>query len=199
MTDANARPTADASQLQDESFPVEVTESSVVYAGHVWDVRSDTFLYNGHPTTRDYIDHPGAVAVVAVDEAQNVLLIQQYRHPLRQRNWEIPAGLLDVEGEEPVETAKRELAEEVDLVASTWDHLATIRTSPGGSDETVHLFLARGLAAAPEVHAREAEEADIRVEWVPLADAVAGVLGGRLHNAILALGVLGAAERLRGA
>ena len=141
--------------------------------------------------------HPGAAAIVAVDAEERVLLIQQYRHPIRHRDWEIPAGLLDVVGEPPLETARRELAEEVDLVASDWSPLVSIFTTPGGNDEVVHLFLARGLAPAAEEHAREAEEADIRSEWIPLQDAVTGVLEGRLRNGILATGVLAAAERLR--
>lgn len=183
--------------LADEPVALEVTESDLVYAGRVWDVRSDTFAYNGEEIVRQYVDHPGAAAIVALDEDDRVLLIQQYRHPIRHRDWEIPAGLLDVEGETPLETAQRELAEEADLAASSWEPLVSIFTTPGGNDEVVHLFLARGLRPMGEAHAREAEEADIRVEWVPLADVVAGVLAGRLRNGILALGALSAAERLR--
>jgi len=163
----------------------------------VWDVRSDTVAYGDGQIVRQYVDHPGAAAVVAVDDEGRVLLIQQYRHPIRHRDWEIPAGLLDMAGETPLETARRELAEEVDLAASSWEPLVSIFTTPGGNDEIVHLFLARGLTPASEVHAREDEEADIRLEWLPLADAVAGVLAGRLRNGILAVGLLAAAERLR--
>lgn len=196
MTDA--APIADAAEpLRDEPVEVEVTDSDLVYEGRVWDIRSDTFGYGGHATVRQYMDHPGAVAVVAVDDAERVLLIQQYRHPIRARDWEVPAGLLDVDGEPPVDTAHRELAEETDLVAASMEPLVSIRTSPGGSDEVVHLFLARGLTATPEAFVREAEEADIRLEWTPLADAVSAVLEGRMSNAILAVGVLAAAERLR--
>jgi 8-oxo-dGTP pyrophosphatase MutT (NUDIX family) len=186
------------SPLADEPVELAVTESDLVYAGRVWDVRSDTFAYNGEQIVRQYVDHPGAAAVVAIDDDDRVLLIQQYRHPIRHRDWEIPAGLLDVEGESPLETAVRELAEEADLVAAAWEPLVSIFTTPGGNDEVVHLFLARGLSPHGEAHAREAEEADIRVEWVALADVVAGVLAGRLRNGILAVGALAAAERLRG-
>jgi 8-oxo-dGTP pyrophosphatase MutT (NUDIX family) len=187
----------DLRELRDESLEVAITASEVVFDGRVWDVRRDEFVYNGEPTVRDYVDHTGAVAVVAVDDEGRVLLLQQYRHPIRSRDWEIPAGLLDVHGEAHVDTARRELAEEADLVAASWEPLISIRTTPGGSDETVHIFLARELEAAPEVHAREAEEADIRLEWVDLDVAVSAVLEGRMHNAILAVGVLTAAERLR--
>lgn len=192
MTDAAA-----GSPLADEPVSLEVTDSDLVYEGRVWDVRSDTVAYNGGEIVRQYVDHPGAAAIVALDDDDRVLLIQQYRHPIRHRDWEIPAGLLDVAGETPMQTAVRELAEEADLVAASWEPLVSIFTTPGGNDEVVHLFLARGLSHAGEAHAREDEEADIRVEWVPLAEVIAGVLAGRLRNGILAVGVLAAAERLR--
>lgn len=185
--------------LADEPVDLAVTDSDLVYEGRVWDVRSDTFDYNGEEIVRQYVDHPGAAAVVAIDDAGRVLLIQQYRHPIRHRDWEVVAGLLDIVGESPLETAKRELAEEADLEAASWEPLVSIFTTPGGNDEVVHLFLARGLSPIADAHPREAEEADIRVEWVPLAEVVEGVLAGRLRNGILAVGVLAAAERLRGA
>ena len=186
-----------AEQLRDEPVEAAVTDSDIVYEGRVWDVRSDTLRYGDEEIVRQYVAHPGAAAVVALDDEDRVLLIQQYRHPIRHRDWEIPAGLLDVPGEPPAETARRELAEEVDLVAERWENLVSVFTTPGGNDEVVHVFLARGLSAVGHVHAREAEEADIRIEWIPLADAVEGVLAGRLRNGILAVGVLAAAERLR--
>jgi 8-oxo-dGTP pyrophosphatase MutT (NUDIX family) len=183
--------------LADEPVDATVLESERVYEGRVWDVRSDTVAYGDGRIVRQYVDHPGAAAVVAVDDESRVLLIQQYRHPIRLRDWEVPAGLLDVAGETPLETARRELAEEADLVADSWEPLLSIFTTPGGNDEVVHLFLARGLSPAGEVHAREDEEADIRLEWVPLADVVAGIFAGRLRNGIMTVGVLAAAERLR--
>jgi ADP-ribose pyrophosphatase len=188
---------APADDLRDEPVDPDVVSSDVVYDGVVWDVRRDTFRYNGDEIIREYVDHTGAAAIVAIDDDGKVLLIQQYRHPIRHRDWEIPAGLLDVTGESPLETAQRELKEEADLTASDWEPLVSIFTTPGGNDEVVHLFLARGLSPIAEAHAREAEEADIRVEWVPLQDAVTGVLEGRLRNGILAAGVLAAAEKLR--
>ena len=135
-----------AADLRDEPLDVEVLVSDVAFEGRVWDIRSDTFLYNGDRVVRDYVDHTGAVAIVALDEDDRVLLIQQYRHPIRHRDWEIPAGLLDVDGEPATETAKRELAEEVDLVASTWEPLVSVFSTPGGSNEVVQLFLATGLS-----------------------------------------------------
>ncbi len=186
-----------ADQLRDAPVEPEIVDSELVYAGRVWDVRNDTLRYGDGEIMRQYVDHPGAAAVVALDDEQRVLLIQQYRHPIRHRDWEIPAGLLDVEGESPLETAKRELVEEADLTARTWEPLLSVFTTPGGNDEVVHIFLARGLSAVGEVHAREAEEADIRIEWVSLQDAVSAVLAGRMRNGILAVGVLAAAEAIR--
>lgn len=186
-----------AEALQDEPVDAEVIESELVYSGRVWDVRSDTVRYGDGEIVRQYVDHPGAAAIVAVDDQDRVLLIQQYRHPIRHRDWEIPAGLLDIAGESPLQTAQRELVEEADLRAADWEPLLSIFTTPGGNDEVVHVFLARGLSPVGSAHAREAEEADIRVEWIPLQDAVTGVLQGRLRNGILAVGLLAAAERLR--
>ncbi len=189
MTDA-------AADLRDEPVDAQVAASDLVFEGRVWDLRSDTVRYNDGEIVRQYVDHPGAAAVVALDERGRVLLIQQYRHPIRQRDWELPAGLLDVPGEDPADAARRELAEEVDLAAASWEPLVSMFTSPGGSDEVVHLFLARGLSPL-EAFAREDEEADIRMAWIPLEDAVTAVLEGRIRNGIVMAGLFAAAERLR--
>ncbi|WP_136042281.1 MULTISPECIES: NUDIX domain-containing protein [unclassified Microbacterium] len=183
--------------LRDEPFEPEVLQSELVYEGRVWDVRSDRVRYGDGEIVRQYVDHTGAVAILALDDDGRVLLIQQYRHPIRHRDWELPAGLLDVEGEEPLAAAQRELAEEADLVAAHWEPLVSSWTTPGGNDEVIHIFLATGISSAENPHDREDEEADIRVEWVPLADAVDAVLEGRMHNGILTIGVLAAAQRLR--
>ena len=187
---------SEAKGLRDEPFEADVTASELVYAGRVWDVRSDTVRYGDGEIVRQYVDHPGAAAVVAVDDEERVLLIQQYRHPIRHRDWEIPAGLLDVAGEPPIETARRELAEEADLVAASIEPLVSVFTTPGGNDEVVHVFLARELTSASATFARTDEEADIRLEWVALADVVDGILAGRMRNGILVAGVLAAAEKL---
>ncbi|KTR74749.1 ADP-ribose pyrophosphatase [Microbacterium oxydans] len=183
--------------LRDEPFEPEVLHSDLVYRGRVWDVRSDRVRYGDGEIVRQYVDHTGAVAIVALDDEGRVLLIQQYRHPIRHRDWELPAGLLDVEGEEPLAAARRELAEEADLVAERWEPLVSSWTTPGGNDEIIHVFLATGVSSADAAHDREDEEADIRVAWVPLSDAVSAVLVGRMRNGILAIGVLAASQRLR--
>ncbi|MEV7828959.1 NUDIX hydrolase [Microbacterium enclense] len=184
-------------QLRDEAVELEVVSSDLVYEGAVWNVRSDTVRYGEGEMTRQYVAHPGAAAVVAIDDDERVVLIQQYRHPIKERDWEIPAGLLDVAGEPPIETAKRELTEEVDLEADRWQHLVSMHTTPGGNDEVVHVFLARGLRTVETDYEREHEESDMRVERLALADVIDGVLAGRLRNGILATGALAAAEVLR--
>ena len=184
-------------EIRDEPFSPEVLTSDLVYEGKVWDVRSDRVRYGDGEMVRQYVAHTGAVAILALDDDGRVLLIQQYRHPIRHRDWELPAGLLDIAGEEPLEAAKRELAEEADLVAAHWEPLVSSWTTPGGNDEMIHIFLATGISAAESAHDREDEEADIRVEWVPLSAAVGAVLAGRMRNGILSIGVLAASQRLR--
>lgn len=166
-----------------------------MYAGKVWDIRSDTVRFGGGEITREYVAHTGAVVVLAMDDNERVLLINQYRQPIRSREWELPAGLLDVDGEPPLEAAKRELAEETDLVAAEWSELVSMHPTPGGSDEVIHLFLARGLSPAPATHERTEEEAEIVLRWVPLGEAVAAVLDGRLRNGPLMVAVLAAHAR----
>lgn len=184
--------------LTDEPLEPELHESRLAYEGRVWDVREERFAYGGGELTRHYVDHPGAVAVLALDEADRVLLIQQYRHPVRRREWELPAGLLDAPDESPLAAARRELAEEVDLAAEEWALLADFVTSPGGSNEAVRIYLARGLRSTGRAFERSGEEADIVPRWVPLEEAVEAVRASRLGNAIAVVGVLSAeVERAR--
>lgn len=184
--------------LRDEPFAPEVLQSDLVYKGWVWNVRSDRVAYGDGEIVREYVEHTGAVAVLAMDAEGRVLLIQQYRHPIRHRDWELPAGLLDIAGEDPMAAAQRELAEEADLAADHWEPLVSTWTTPGGNSELIRIYLATGVRPVSEVFAREDEEADIRLEWVPLADAADAVIEGRLRNGILSLGVLAAERRLRG-
>jgi 8-oxo-dGTP pyrophosphatase MutT (NUDIX family) len=188
-----------AAGLRDEAFAVEVLETDVVFAGKVWEIRRERFAYGAGALTREFMEHPGAVAVLAVDAEDRILSIRQYRHPIQMRNWELPAGLLDVDGEAPREAAQRELAEEADLIAADWQPLVTLHTSPGGSDEIIHVFRATQLTAAEEVFARESEEADIEVRWIALDTAVDAVLAGRVTNGIFMAAVLAEhARRSRG-
>ncbi len=143
---------------------------------------------------REYVDHPGAVAVVALDDDGRVALVNQYRHPVRSVLWEIPAGLLDVEGEDAQLAAARELAEEADLRAARWDVLADFLTSPGISNEALRVFLARDLSPVPEAerHERTEEEAGMELRWVPLDEVVERVLDGSLHNPSTIVGAMSA-------
>lgn len=190
---------SESQPLADDPVEVEVLSSERVFDGAVWDVRRERFLLDGTEIVRDFVAHTGAVAVLAMDDEGRVLLIKQYRHPIRARDWELPAGLLDIADEPPLEAARRELAEEVDLVADNWAVLSDFWTTPGGSSEVLRVYLARGLSAAPEVHARTEEEAGIELRWVSLDDAVDAVLERRMQNAITSIALLAAqAGRARG-
>jgi 8-oxo-dGTP pyrophosphatase MutT (NUDIX family) len=176
-----------------EAHPV--TRSEVVYEGAVWRVTRDVIDYPSGEITRDYVDHPGAACVIALDEDNNVVLLSQYRHPVRLRNIEIPAGLLDIPGEDPLVCAKRELAEEAGLQAADWEHLMTLNVSPGGSNEIIHIYLAEGLSDATSDFVKTGEEVDMTVHRAPLADAVEACFAGRISNNIAVTALLAAHAR----
>jgi len=188
-------PTARTAELVDrlERRPVEASER--VFDGMVWDVVRDTVdLGEGGTVRREYVLHPGAVCVVALDDRDRILLIQQYRHPVGTFEWELPAGLLDVPGEPPWEAAARELHEEADLEAARWDVLMDYYASPGGVSEALRIFLARDLSDVPhdDRHSREDEELGMPVRWVDLDEAHEAVLRGQLHNPGALIGILAA-------
>lgn len=181
--------------IEDRYDPCPVVSTETSFKGRVWDVRTDVVdLGDAGEVTRDFIQHTGAVAVLAVrgaDGAEQVAMIQQYRHPVGTYCWEIPAGLLDKAGEDPRDAAARELREEVDLDAGRWDVLIDLFTSPGAMSENIRVFFARDVFAAVEDgFDREGEEAGMSLTWVDLDDAVAAVLGGRMHNGPGAAAVL---------
>lgn len=190
--------------IADQPSPHEVVASQVVWNGRIVDmVKDHVIVVEGRePVVREYTRHPGAVAVVVMrgeSGAEEILLERQYRHPVQASLWEIPAGLLDIPGEDPRVAAERELAEEADLVAKRWDVLVDYFTSPGGSSEPLRVFLARELRDADEAFDREDEEATMEYAWVRLDDALTMVLDGRLHNPSAVIGVLAAhAARGRG-
>ncbi len=164
-----------------------------VFDGRVASVRIDRVVMPGGTLAdREVVEHDRAVAVVALDDDDRVVLIEQYRHPLRRRLWELPAGLMDIAAEPAVQTAARELAEETGFAASSWQLLADIAASPGFTDEAVRIFLARGLTEVGRPAGADDEEADLRVVLVPLADAVAAVFDGRIVNAAAVAGLLAA-------
>lgn len=172
---------------------VRVLESTVFAKGRVWDIRRERFAFGDTELVREYMDHPGAVAVVALDDEDRVLMFRQYRHPIAHRDWEIPAGLMDVPGEAGLLTAQRELAEEADLQADHWALLLELFMSPGGTSEAIRVFLARGVSAVEHEFVRDGEELELVPEWIPLDDAVTAVLEGRVANALTASSVLAAA------
>jgi ADP-ribose pyrophosphatase len=183
--------------IEDTPASYDVTETELVYrSGRVIDLRRDVVAMPGGSTAeRDVVLHPGAVGIVALDERGRVLLLRQYRHPVRQLLWEPPAGLLDEPGEDPLTAAKRELHEEAHVRAERWNVLLDIFTSPGMSSEAVRIYLARDVAASDQPrHEGEHEEADMPVEWLDLDEAVNLVLAGVLHNPLAAMGVLAAAH-----
>ncbi|GAA2726292.1 MULTISPECIES: NUDIX hydrolase [Streptomyces] len=186
--------------IKDTAEEWQVTATSTPFQGAKTGVRTDTVVMpDGNTATRDYQTHPGSVAVLALDDEGRVLVVNQYRHPVRQRLWEIPAGLLDVPGEHPLRAAQRELYEEAHVKAEDWRVLTDVYTSPGGCDEAVRVFLARGISAVEgERFAVEHEELDMQVDRVPLAELVRGVLAGELHNTCLVVGVLALAAALAG-
>ena len=148
---------------------------------------------SGETMRRQYVTHPGAVGVVAWrEDTDDVAVVRQYRHPVRMELVEIPAGLLDLDGEEYVVAALRELAEEADLAADRWEVLVDTCTTPGACEETLRIFLARGLRPAdrPEGFVLEGEEAHMTWEFVPRADLVDAVLGGLCQNPSLVAGIL---------
>ena len=178
--------------LSDQHRETEVQESTKVYSGAIWDVVRERFDYNGEELSRDFVDHPGAVSVVALNERDEIMMIRQYRHAIRAIDWEIPAGLLDIPGEDPLVCAKRELLEEADLEASQWQHLTRLNTTPGGSNESTHIFLATGLTDAVHDYVRTGEEADMERTWVPLGDAIDSILAGEMTNQISVTAILAA-------
>ena len=191
-------------EITDQPSHHEVTASEVVWSGRIVDmVKDHVIVVEGQdPVVREYTRHPGAVAVVVLrgdSGGEEILLERQYRHPVKAELWEIPAGLLDIPGEDPRLAAEREFAEEADLVADRWDVLVDYFTSPGGSTEPLRIFLARELRDADEAFEREDEEATMEYAWVSLDDALTMVLDGRLHNSSAVIGVLAAhAARARG-
>jgi ADP-ribose pyrophosphatase len=169
-----------------------VLSSDDVYVGRILALRTDRVVMPGGGTAaREVVEHHGAVAIVALDDEDQVTLIHQYRHPLGRRIWELPAGLIDHLGEDPVETAKRELVEEVGLAATDWSVLVDVAASPGFTDEVVRVYLATGLSAVDRELLGE-EEADLVARKFPLAEAVRMAMAGEIVNGAAVGGILAA-------
>jgi ADP-ribose pyrophosphatase len=171
--------------------------------GRVVSIRRDRVASaSGSAFTRDVVVHPGAVGILALDQDDRVLLVSQYRHPVGHRLLEPPAGLLDVEGEDYLAAAERELAEEGHVRAADWRVLVDPFTSPGMTDEAIRIYLARDLSPVPvaDRFVGQHEESDLPIFWAPLDRVVAAVLAGGVHNPILVIGALAcfAAQRTVG-
>ena len=201
---------AELEDARDDSRRVVAHER--VWSGPIFTVDDEELVLaeGREPVHRQVVAHHDAVSIVALregpdssqdDGAAEILMVRQYRHPVRAMLWEVPAGLLDVPGEDPLVAAQRELAEETDFAAARWDVLADFYASPGFTTEGARSYLARDLhVLAPEERVeREAEEAEIVPTWFRLDDVLAAITSGRLHNPSTVVGVLAAAQaRARG-
>lgn len=175
-----------------------VSGSDTLHVGRVLALRLDQVMMpGGCVARREVVEHPGSVVVLPLHADVSVTMIDQYRHPLGRRVRELPAGLLDVSGEDPVTTARRELLEEVGYTARDWTVLVDLVASPGFSDEAQRVFLARGLTEVGRPPGTD-EEADLEVIRLPLAEAVRQVLTGEIVNAPAVAGLLAAQAVLAG-
>ena len=174
------------------SFPI--VKSTPQFVGKVWGIRTDSLDFNGRIIERDIVVHPGAVAIIALDAQDRVLLIRQYRHPVGMYIFEPPVGLLDIAGEPPLHTAARELAEESGFAASEWHTLVDFLNSPGGSSEAIRIYLARDLSELPGGRplTGEAEEMFLPRVWVDLDEAKDLVMSGAVSGPTAVAGILGA-------
>jgi ADP-ribose pyrophosphatase len=170
----------------------ETISSETLHTGKIFALRVDQVrMPGGNIATREVVENFGAVAIVAMDDDGRIPLVYQYRHPFARRLWELPAGLLDIEGEAPHLSAARELHEEAGLRAETWQVLADVDSAPGFSDESVRVFLATGLAEVERPEAHD-EEADMTVQWYPIAEAVQRIFSGEIVNSLAVSGILAA-------
>lgn len=168
------------------------TSSETLYTGTIFALRRDQVrMPGGKDVVREVVEHFGAVAIVALDDDDNIAMVYQYRHALGRRLWELPAGLLDVGGEPAHLTAARELKEEAGLQAETWQVLVDLDSTPGFSDESVRVYLATGLSQVDRPEAHD-EEADMTLRWYPLVEAARSALSGEIVNAIAVAGILAA-------
>lgn len=171
-----------------------VVSSETLYDGPIFALRRDDVrMPGGRVAAREKVEHFGAVAIAALDEDDRLIMIYQYRPALGRRLWEMPAGLLDDPSEEPVAAARRELVEEVGIEADDWATLVDVSGCPGFADESVRVFLARGLRSVERRAATDDEEADLLIRRVSLDDLVTGAMSGALVNGPCVAGVFAAA------
>lgn len=183
--------------VADVPFAHPLIDRVRAFTGRVVSVDTDVVDINGQRVSRDVVRHPGAAAVVALNDQREVLLVRQYRHPVEHLLWEIPAGLLDVDGEDPLECARRELLEEGGVTAAHFELLLTLLVTPGGSDEVIYVYVATGIEICETGRAvtGEAEEQDMPQVWLPLDLAIEAILAGKIRNNITVAALLAAAHR----
>jgi len=165
------------------------------FIGKIWNVVRKTFKFQDEVLVREFIAHRGAVAVLALNEKDEVLLIKQYRAPVNQYLYEMPAGLRDHEGEDDLVAAKRELAEETDYQATKWSHLHSFYTTPGSSSEIIEIFLAKDLSKTEVAFERTGEERGMVPIWVPFQEVLAAVKASKLKSPTLVVAVLSLAAK----
>lgn len=175
--------------ISDRLVSHPIVDRQTVFSGMAWDVRHDVFELNEEKVERDYIVHPGAVAIIALNDSGELLLIEQYRHAQGKIMWEAPAGLMDVANEDPLETAKRELYEETGYLAKTWNVLLDLANTPGGSTEQIRIYFAQDLSLHPEGRpSGSAEELDMPVHWISIQDVLESIRRGAVTNPQLVAG-----------
>lgn len=173
----------------------EVVSSEILLDSPILAVRRDCVVMpGGEVARREIVEHFGAVAVVAWD-GEKIPLVKQYRQCVKQRLWELPAGLLDIADEDPLVCAQRELQEEAGLAAGNWSLVVDLVSSPGFCEESVRVFLATELSAVERPEA-EHEEADMQLHWFTLDEAIQMVLSGEIVNGIAIAGIMSAARLL---
>ncbi len=173
----------------------EFVSTEKIYDGKIIKVRRDTVrLPDGGTGTREIVEHPGGVGVVALDKDNYVYMVRQYRIPFDDLVLEIPAGKLDHQGEDTLACCKRELKEETGFTAERFDYLGKFMLSPGYCAEWLHIYLARDLSAG------EAEldvDEFLEVEKYPLSELLEMVMDNRLTDAKTVIGILKTNELLR--
>lgn len=181
--------------VHDQWDPLEISSRKLIHRGGKWNVLVESVDIAGQVVQRDIVEHPGAVAVIVLNDMDQIFLIRQYRQPVGAYLFETPAGLLDNPNEAPLAAAQRELMEEAGLQAENWQVLVDFLNSPGGSSEAIRIYLARGTSviSSGRIHTGEAEEAHLPGVWIDVDTAVELVLAGNLNNPTTVVGVLAVA------
>jgi len=179
-------------ELQDTQEHYEVLETKLIHQGKIFDIIGDTVRLGdtNDIVYREYMTHKGAVAILAMNENGEIAMIKQYRHPIGFTEWEIPAGILDVNGETALDGAKRELMEEMDLIADKWNVLVDYLSSPGCTSEAMRVYLARNLTQTATKFDRHDEEATMEVRWIPIHQAIQAVMNGQIQSPSAVAGLM---------